>query len=66
MAALACSWACTSAAANAVDLIFFQRAALRQISSEWPGIGWLALNVLVLLIGWVVITTGVTRIAGGA
>jgi hypothetical protein len=55
---------CSHPAANAVDLIFFQRAALRQISSEWPGIGWLALNLLVLLIGWVVIMTGVTRIAG--
>jgi hypothetical protein len=55
---------CSHPAANAVDLLFFQRAALRQMSSEWPGIGWLGLNLLVLVIGWVAIMIGVMRIAG--
>ncbi len=55
---------CSRPAANAVDLLFFQRAALRQVSSEWQGIGWLALNLLVLLAGWAVIVIGTTRIAG--
>jgi hypothetical protein len=67
-AVLACPglYICSHPAANAVDLLFFQRAALRQMSSEWPGIGWLGLNLLVLVIGWVAIMIGVMRIAGFA
>ena len=56
---------CSHPAANAVDLLFFERGALHQISSEWTGIGWLALNMLVLLVGWIVIVIGATRLAGG-
>lgn len=48
-----------------MDILFFERGALYQISSEWSGIGWLALNMLVLLVGWVVIVIGVTRLVGG-
>jgi hypothetical protein len=57
---------CSHPAANAVDLLFFERGALQQISSEWSGIGWLALNMLALLVGWIVIVIGATRLAGGA
>lgn len=57
---------CSHPAANAVDLLFFERGALHQLSSEWSGIGWLALNFLVLLAGWVVIVIGATRLVGGA
>jgi hypothetical protein len=57
---------CSHPAANAVDLLFFERYNLRQISSEWSGVGWLALNVLVLLAGWVVIFIGLIRLVGRA
>jgi hypothetical protein len=57
---------CSHPAANAVDLLFFERHALYQISSEWSGVSWLALNVLVLLVGWIVIVIGATQLAGGA
>lgn len=55
---------CSHPAANAVDLLFFQRSAMRQLSKEWSGIAWLALNLLVLLVGWVVIVIGTTRLTG--
>ncbi len=51
---------CSHPAANAVDLLFFERHHLRPISSEWSGVAWLALNVVVLLAGWVVIFIGLT------
>jgi len=56
---------CAQPAANAVDLLFFQRDAVRQLSRGWPGIGWLALNALVLLVGWLVIVIGTTRLTSG-
>jgi len=56
---------CAQPAANAVDLLFFQRGAVRQLSKEWSGIGWLALNALVLLVGWLVIVIGTTRLTSG-
>lgn len=55
---------CSRPAGNAVDLLFFQRAAMRQISSEWPGVAWLGLNLLVMAIGTLVTILGATRIAG--
>ena len=55
---------CSRPAANAVDLLFFDRHALGQLASEWEGVGWLALNLLVLFLGWVVITVGATRFVG--
>ena len=57
---------CSRPAAHAVDLLFFERGAFHQLSSEWSGIGWLALNLLVLLVGWIVIVIGATRLVGGA
>ena len=57
-------YVCSHPAANAVDLLFQGRGALRQMSSEWTGVGWLALNLLVLLIGWLVIVMGATRLVG--
>ena len=55
---------CSHPAANAVDLLFFQRSAMRQLSKEWSGVAWLALNLLVLLVGWIVIVIGTTRLTG--
>jgi hypothetical protein len=53
---------CSHPAANAIDLFFLDRAGLRQFSSAWSGIGWLALNGLVVLVGWLVIVGGTTRL----
>lgn len=53
---------CSHPAANAVDVLFFERGAVRQLSKNWSGIGWLALNFLVLLAGWIVIVIGTTRL----
>jgi hypothetical protein len=55
---------CSHPAANAVDALFFDRGALRRLTSGWSGLGWLALNLLVLLIGWVVLSLSVTGLAG--
>jgi hypothetical protein len=55
---------CSHPAANAVDLLFFQRDALQEAASEPSGLAWLALNVLVLLTGWLVIFVGATRLVG--
>lgn len=49
---------CSRPAANMLDLLFSQRS--QAAPSEWSAIGWLALNVLVLVIGWLVITIGAT------
>lgn len=51
---------CSHPAANAVDMLF-ERGLLRRITSKWLGAGWLALNLLVLGVGWTVIVTGVMR-----
>ena len=53
---------CSRPAANAVDLLFFDQLALRELASEWQGAGWLALNLLVLFLWWIVITVGATRL----
>lgn len=57
---------CSHPAANAVNMLFFERAALRQLSSEWSGVRWLALNLLVLVTGWMVIYIGITRLVDRA
>lgn len=52
---------CAHPAANAVDMLFFERDTLRQIS-EWSVVRWLGLNLLVLLAGWMVIFIGLRRL----
>jgi hypothetical protein len=54
---------CSHPAANAVDLLFFQRYSIQQLASGWSGLGWLALNLLTLFMGWLMITSGATRFA---
>ena len=54
---------CSHPAANAVNLLFFDRWAWHETTSEWAGLAWLALNVLVLFCGWLVITLGAARLA---
>ena len=51
---------CSRPAANMLDLLFAQRSYAA--SSEWSTIRWLALNGLVLFLGWLVITIGATRL----
>lgn len=57
---------CAHPAANGVKMLFFERDALRRISSEWSIVRWLALNLLVLLTGWMVIFVGLRRLVDGA
>ena len=57
---------CAHPAANAVNMLFFERHVLRQISSDWATIRWLTLNLLVLLAGWVAIYIGITRLVARA
>ena len=52
---------CSHPAANAVNMLFFERDALRQIS-EWSIVRWLGLNLLTLLAGWLVVFVGITRL----
>jgi hypothetical protein len=57
---------CSHPAANAIKLLFYQPQLLHQLKREPPGIRWLALNILVLFVGWLVITIGVHRLIGTA
>jgi hypothetical protein len=57
---------CSHPAANVVDLLFFGRGVRRQSSSRRSVVFWLALDMLVLLIGWIVIFVGTTRLIGRA
>jgi hypothetical protein len=52
---------CAHPAANAVNMLFFEPDMLRQLS-EWSVVRWLALNLLVLLAGWMVLFIGITRL----
>ena len=51
---------CSRPAANMLDLLFTWR--YQATTSEWSAMGWLALNVLVTIVGWIVITVGATRL----
>ncbi|UCC88214.1 MAG: hypothetical protein JSV81_02615 [Anaerolineales bacterium] len=53
---------CAHPAANAINLLFFERAALQQVRSDGPLVRWLALNLLVLLVGWMVVFVGIRRL----
>ena len=53
---------CSRPAANMLDLLFTRRS--QAASAEWSAIGWLALNGVVMFVGWLVITIGATRLIG--
>jgi hypothetical protein len=53
---------CSHPAANGVDLIFLERGAFHRVASRWSGVSWLALNGLVLFLGWLVIVAGATAV----
>jgi hypothetical protein len=52
---------CAHPAANAVNILFFERDMLGRLS-EWSVVRWLALNLVVLLAGWMVIFLGLRRL----
>ena len=54
---------CSRPAGNAIDLIFFERSPFHRMITEWSSIGWLALNILTLLMGWIVIHLGTIHLA---
>jgi hypothetical protein len=55
---------CSKPAATAVDLLFFNRGALYAMTKGVSGLGRLALNLLVFLIGWYVIFVSLTHLVG--
>ncbi len=57
---------CSHSAANFVDLLFSGRGGRRQFPSKRSIILWLTLNTIVLLIGWLAIFVGTTRLIGRA
>lgn len=57
---------CSHPAAGLIDLFFSGRGAQRPSSSKMSALTWFALNLLVLLIGWITIFVGTTRIVGRA
>ena len=55
-------YVCSRPAANYVDLLFFGRNISDHLPQGWMGItAWLALNLVVLLLGCLMITVGATR-----
>ena len=55
---------CSHPAANGIDLLFYERGRFRRIFSETSGLGWLALNALIMVVGWLVIVFGAARFTG--
>lgn len=53
---------CAHPAANAINMLFFERAALQQVRSDGPLMRWLALNLLVLLVGWMAVFVALRRL----
>jgi hypothetical protein len=51
-------------ARSTIDLLFTNRFALAMLWRGWSGRGWLALNGLVLLLGWAVLALGIVRLIG--
>lgn len=54
-------YTCAQPAGNAIDILFFQRGAFRELISGWTDVGWVALNMLAMLTGMLVITLGAAR-----
>jgi hypothetical protein len=52
---------CSHPAANMLDMLLFGRVVSLQGSSKQSEAVWVALNVLVMLCGWIVIFIGTTR-----
>jgi hypothetical protein len=52
---------CSRPAAHLVDFLFFGRYREREKTSRQDDVLWLALNILVFAVGWLVIVIGTTR-----
>jgi hypothetical protein len=57
---------CSHPAAHLVNLLFFGGRTQHPFLSGRSSILWVALDMLVFLIGWVAIFVGTTRLIGGA
>ena len=55
---------CSQPAANGIELMFLERGGLRRVAARWNGIGWLTLNLLVMIVGWLVLVVGATQFTG--
>lgn len=55
-------YVCSRPAANGIDLFFAERGTLRRIFTRSSGFEWLVLNTAVMVIGWLVIMTAVSRL----
>ncbi len=51
-------------AAGFLDMFFFEKEARYRFSLKWSALWWLLLDLLVLLIGWYVISLGLIRLLG--
>jgi hypothetical protein len=52
---------CSHPASNLLDLLFSDGGVIRGSSSEERGIAWYALNLLVMIAGWLVVLLGIIR-----
>ena len=43
-----------------IDLIFKDRRTARRMVNQWNGVGWVLLNAMVMLIGWIAIVVNAT------
>ncbi|NJD56619.1 MAG: hypothetical protein FIA94_09485 [Nitrospirae bacterium] len=57
---------CAHPAAYVLDIFFFSRSTGRQFPSNVSAALWVALNSLVLMIGWFIIFIGTTHLADRA
>jgi hypothetical protein len=53
---------CSLPAAAIIDQLFFRRSALHPFTTKRAVMLWLAINLLTLLIGWLVLFLGTTRL----
>ncbi|MGE5602760.1 MAG: hypothetical protein ACM30E_06900 [Nitrososphaerales archaeon] len=55
---------CSRAAANMMDMLLFDRYVFSRRSTRRADLLWIGLNLLTLLVGWVTIIEGTTRLVG--
>jgi hypothetical protein len=54
---------CSHPAANAVDVLFYERGELHKLTSQWKGVQWLLLNLFTMIVGWLVIVIGAIQLS---
>lgn len=55
---------CAHPAAGFLDMFFFEKETRYRFSLRWSALWWLLFDLLVLLIGWQVIFSGLIRLLG--